>query len=130
ATVSTMFLICAIGVVSMGTLLVAGIALGCPRGIDHVNESPGVAGWFFGEIVLGSTLVAQPAFAAAVRRLGVALATIGSEYTALAIGIAASLAAHEAWTPLTIVAGAVLCAALTVTFAPIPWLDTPERQAA
>jgi hypothetical protein len=114
----------------MGTLLVAGTALGWTRGIDHVTDSPAIAGWFFGEIVLGSTLVAQPAFAAAVRRMGVALATIGAEYTALAIGIAASLAAHEAWTPLTIVAGAVLCGALTVTFAPIPWLNTPERRAA
>ncbi len=130
ARVNTMFLICTIGVVSMGTLLAAGIALGWTRGIDHVTDSPAIAGWFFGEIVLGSTLIAQPAFAAAVRRMGVALATIGAEYTALAIGIAASLAAHEAWTPLTVVAGAVLCAALTVTFAPIPWLNTPERRAA
>jgi drug/metabolite transporter (DMT)-like permease len=125
-----MFLICTIGVVSMATLLAAGIALGWTRGIDHVTDSPPIAGWFFGEIVLGSTLIAQPAFAAAVRRMGVALATIGAEYTALAVGIVASLAAHEPWTPLTVIAGAVLCAALTVTFAPIPWLKTPERRAA
>ena len=62
-----------------------------------------------------------------MRRMGIALATIGAEYTALAIGIAASLAVHEPWTPLTVVAGALLCCALAATFAPIPWLVTPAR---
>jgi len=130
ARVNTMFLICTIGVVSMASLLAAGAALGWMRAIDRVNDTPAIAGWFFGEVVLGSTLIAQPAYAAAVRRMGVALATIGAEYTALAIGIAASLAMHEPWTPLTVVAGTLLCGALTVTFAPIPWLATPERRTA
>ena len=130
ARVNTMFLICTIGVVSMATLLVVGTALGWTGGIAHVADNPPVAWWFFGEVVLGSTLIAQPAYAAAVRRMGIALATIGAEYLALAIGIAASLAAHEAWTVLTIVAGVLLCGALTATFAPIPWLVTPGSRAA
>ena len=55
-----------------------------------------------------------------MRRLGVAIATIGAEYTALAVGVAMSLALHEAWTVLTVVGGLVLCCALAVTFVPIP----------
>jgi drug/metabolite transporter (DMT)-like permease len=129
ARVNTMFLICTIGVVSMASLLALGAAFGWTRGIERVNDTPAIAGWFFGEVVLGSTLIAQPAYAAAVRRMGIALATIGAEYTALAIGIAASLAVHEPWTPLTVVAGALLCCALAATFAPIPWLVTPARSA-
>jgi drug/metabolite transporter (DMT)-like permease len=129
ARVSTMFLIsrsawCRWGRCSRPASRWAG------RAGSVTSPTAAIAGWFFGEIVLGSTLIAQPAYTAAVRRIGVALATIGAEYTALAVGILASLAAHEPWTPLTLVAGAVLCAALTVTFAPIPWLNTPERQAA
>jgi drug/metabolite transporter (DMT)-like permease len=71
-------------------------------------------------------VIGQTAYAAAVRRLGVALATIGSEYFALAVGVAASLALHERWNPLTVVAGAIFCCALTATFAPIPALDEPH----
>jgi drug/metabolite transporter (DMT)-like permease len=125
--VSTTFVMSTIGTVAMGALLAVGVALGWGKAIAHVNDTPQIAGWFFGEIVLGSTLIAQPAYAAAVRRMGIALATIGSEYTALGIGIVASLAAHEPWTPLTVVAGALLCSALAATFVPIPWLVTPAK---
>jgi hypothetical protein len=54
-----------------------------------------------------------------VRRLGVAVATIGTEYTALFVGIIASLAAREAWTPLTALAAIAFCCALAVTFVPV-----------
>jgi len=57
------------------------------------------------------------AYAGAVRRFGVAVATIGAEYTALAVGITYSLFVREPWSWLTVVAGALLVAALGVTFA-------------
>jgi len=94
--------------------------------IAHVADSPAIAWWFFGEIAIGSTLIAQTTFAAAIRRLGVSIATIGVEYTALAVGVAMSLLMHEAWTALTVVGGLVLCCALGVTFVPLPWLGTRE----
>jgi len=115
-----------VGTISMTVLLVPGLALGKGGAIAHVADTPPIAWWFFGEVVLGSTLIAQTSFAAAVRRLGVSVATIGAEYTALAVGVAMSLALHEAWTGLTVVGGLVLCAALAVTFAPISWLGTRE----
>ncbi len=109
-----------VGTIAMAALLVPGLALGYGGAIGHVTDTPAIAWWFFGEVLLGSTLIAQPAFAAAVRRLGVALATIGAEYTALAVGVAASVVMHEAWTPLTVAGGLILCGALAVTFAPLP----------
>jgi drug/metabolite transporter (DMT)-like permease len=111
-----------VGAIGMAALLVPGLLLGYGGAIAHVGDTAPVGGWFFGEVVVGSTLVAPTAYAAAVRRLGVAVATIGAEYSALAVGIVASLAAREAWTPLTVVAGLILCGALAVTFAPIPSL--------
>jgi drug/metabolite transporter (DMT)-like permease len=114
----------------MAALLVPGLALGYGGAIGHVADTPPIWWWFFGEILLGSTLVAQPAYAAAVRRLGVALATIGAEYTALAVGIVASLAAREAWTPLTVAGGAILCCALAVTFVPSPRSWAPADRGA
>jgi drug/metabolite transporter (DMT)-like permease len=123
-------LMCLVGTIAMAALLVPGIALGYGGAIRHVTDTPSIGWWFFGEVLLGSTLIAQPAFAAAVRRLGVALATIGAEYTALAVGVVASLVAHEAWTPLTVAGGLVLCCALAVTFVPLPGLATPLRRAA
>ncbi|GAC1660192.1 MAG: hypothetical protein NVS4B13_08510 [Candidatus Elarobacter sp.] len=116
-----------VGTISMAALLVPGIALGHGGAIAHVVDTPAVGWWFFGEVVLGSTLIAQTTYAAAVRRLGVSVATIGAEYTALAVGVAMSLALHESWTLLTVIGGLVLCCALAVTFAPMPWLRTPER---
>jgi drug/metabolite transporter (DMT)-like permease len=114
-----------VGAIGMTALLVPGMLLGYGGAIAHVTATPSAGGWFLGEVVVGSTLVAPTAYAAAVRRLGVAVATIGSEYFALAVGIAASLVAHEAWNSMTVVAGLVLCGALAVTFAPIPSLSKP-----
>jgi drug/metabolite transporter (DMT)-like permease len=119
-----------VGTIAMAALLVPGVALGYGGAIAHVADSSPVAWWFFGEVLLGSTLIAQPAYAAAVRRLGVALATIGAEYTALAVGVVASLVAHEPWTPLTVIGGLILCCALAVTFAPVPGLAAPLRRVA
>lgn len=124
--VSSTFVIALVGSISMGVLIIPGISLGYGGAIAHVVDSPPTGAWFFGEIVLGSTLVAQATYAAAVRRLGVSMATIGAEYTALAVGVAGSLALREAWTPLTIVAGLIFCAALAVTFVPLPWLSIAE----
>jgi drug/metabolite transporter (DMT)-like permease len=117
---------CLVGSISMAALLAAGLALGKGGAIAHAADSRPVAWWFFGEIVVGSTLVAQTTFAAAVRRLGVSVATIGAEYTALALGVAMSLLMHEAWTPLTVAGGLVLCAALAAAFVPLSWLGTRE----
>jgi drug/metabolite transporter (DMT)-like permease len=122
ADVKPGLLMCVVGVISMGSLLAVGLAAGWGGGIAHVGDSARIAGWFFGEIVLGSTLIAQTAYAAAVRRMGVALATIGAEYTALTIGVITSFAFHEAWSALTVIAGLIFCCALTVTFAPLPGL--------
>jgi len=124
-SVSTLLLMSVVGAIGMAALLVPGLLLGYGGAIAHVTATPSAGGWFFGEVVVGSTLVAPTAYAATVRRLGVAVATIGSEYFALAVGIVASLAAHEAWNPLTVVAGFILCGALAVTFAPIPSLSKP-----
>lgn len=117
---------CLVGSISMGLLLPPGLLLGYGGAIAHVTDGPVQAGWFFGEVVLGSALIAQTAYAAAVRRLGVSVATIGAEYTALAVGVIASVAAREHWTVLTAIGGLVLCAALAVTFVPIPGLRTRE----
>jgi drug/metabolite transporter (DMT)-like permease len=107
-----------VGTISMASLLVPGIALGYGGAIAHATDTPAVEWWFFGEVVFGSTVIAQTAFAAAVRRLGVSIATIGAEYIAMAVGVAMSLALHESWTLLTVVGGLVLCCALAVTFLP------------
>ncbi|HEX3464072.1 MAG TPA: DMT family transporter [Candidatus Elarobacter sp.] len=117
-----------VGTMSMAFLLLPGAALGYGTAIAHAADSPPVAWWFFGEVVLGSTVIAQTTYAAAVRRLGVSVATIGAEYTALAVGVAMSLAMHEAWTPLTVVGGLVLCCALAATFVPVPWLAAREAR--
>ena len=119
--VSSMFLMAFVGTIAMGVLILPGIALGYGGAIAHVGGGTTVAGWFFGEVIIGSTLVSQTTYAAAVRRLGVSVATIGAEYTALAVGVLCSLAMHEAWTPLTVVAGLVFCLALAATFAPLPF---------
>ena len=111
-----------IGTISMAALLLPGLGLGFGGAIAHALDTPQTGWWFFGEIVFGSTVIAQTTFAAAVRRLGVSVATIGVEYTALAVGVVMSLLFHEAWTPLTVAGGLVLCLALAATFVPIPWL--------
>lgn len=113
-------LMCIVGTVAMLTMWLLGLAPGGERAVAHVVDTPTVAWWFFGEVVVGSTLIGQTAFAAVVRRLGVSVATIGVEYTALAVGVAASLATHEQWTPLTVIAGLLLCSALAATFVPVP----------
>ncbi len=128
--VSATMLMCLVGSIAMAVLLVPGFALGYGAAAAHVADTPAVSWWFFGEVILGSTLLAQTAYAAAVRRMGVAMATIGAEYTALAVGVACSLAVREAWSPLTASAGLIFCAALAVTFAPIPGLRAPERRTA
>lgn len=129
--VSSTLLMCLIGTISMGVLAIPMTLLGYGGAAGHVADSGAIAGWFFGEVVIGSTLVAQTAYTAAVRQLGVSVATIGAEYTALAVGTAASFAMHEHWTALTIVAGLVFCCALAVTFAPLPVLDRGKlREAA
>jgi drug/metabolite transporter (DMT)-like permease len=104
----------------VGTISMAAVVLmlmpfpGVIAAIPHVFDSLGTAGWFFGEIVLGSTLIAQTAYATAVRRVGVAIATIGAEYTALTIGILYSLWVREPWNWVTVVAGVFLVGALAV----------------
>lgn len=132
---SSGFVMSAVGTVAMGSILLASAPVpGALRGIAHVCDTPAAAAWFFGEIVLGSTLIAQTAYAGAVRRFGVATATIGAEYTALGVGIAYSLAVHEPWSWLTVAAGVLLVAALAVTFSaartPIPRLDPSGTSAA
>jgi len=118
AGLSSMFAMSVVGVVAMAAVVLASAAIpGALRGAAHVTDSPAAAGWFFGEIVFGSTIVAQIAYAGAVRRFGVAIATIGAEYTALTVGVTYSLFAREPWSWLTVVAGALLVIALAVTFA-------------
>ncbi len=126
-SVSSTFTMSAVGTVAMAAVLT--IALAHPatlRGARHVLDTPASAGWFFGEIVAGSTLISQTAYARAVRRFGVSIATIGAEYTALAVGITASILGREPWSIVTVIAGLILCAALAVTFVPLPrrWVRT------
>lgn len=119
AGTSSLFAMSVVGVVSMASVTLVSAAIpGALRGPAHVFDTPTTAGWFFGEIVFGSTIVAQIAYAGAVRRFGVAIATIGAEYTALVTGVTYSLFAREPWSWLTVVAGALLMLALAVTFAP------------
>jgi drug/metabolite transporter (DMT)-like permease len=119
--VSGTFTMSAVGVVALAALLLVAAALpGAYRGIPHVLDSPAAAGWFFGEVLIGSTFVGQTFYAIAVQRLGVSVATIGAEYTALTVGIVTSVLLHEAWSTLTIVAGATLIGALAVTFVRLP----------
>ncbi len=93
--ISSTTLMCLVGTLAMAVLVVPGLALGYGGAAGHVADTPAIGWAFFGEVILGSTLIAQTAYAAAVRRMGVATATIGAEYTALAVGVAASLAARE-----------------------------------
>lgn len=127
ARVPPAMVIASVGTISMGSLLVFGLAMGWGGGIAHVADTLSTGGWFFGEIVLGSTLIGQAAYAVAVRRMGVAVATIGAEYGALAVGVIASLWLHERWTVLTVLAGLIFCSALAATFVPIPWLGPLTR---
>jgi drug/metabolite transporter (DMT)-like permease len=129
AQVQPATVITVVGAISMGATLVFSLAMGWGRAIVHVADTLPVTGWFFGEVVLGSTLVAQAAYAVAVRRMGVALATIGAEYGALAIGVVASLVLHESWTALTVIAGLLFACALAVSFAPLPWLGRERTHA-
>ena len=58
--VSGTFTMSAVGVVALAALLLVAAALpGAYRGIPHVLDSPAAAGWFFGEILIGSTFVGQ-----------------------------------------------------------------------
>ena len=123
--VSSAFVMAFVGTISMGALIVPALFFGGVQAAAHVADTPQIAWWFFGEVVFGSTLVAQTAYAAAVRRMGVSAATIGAEYIALAVGVLASVLMHERWTPLTVVAGLIFCAALAVTFVPLPGLSRP-----
>jgi drug/metabolite transporter (DMT)-like permease len=119
--VSSSFTMSAVGVVALAAVILAALAIpGAFRGVPHVLGAPSTAGWFFGEILIGSTFVGQTFYAIAVRRFGVAVATIGAEYTALAVGITTSVLFHEAWSVLTVVAGLILMGALAVTFVPLP----------
>ncbi len=119
AGLSSLFAMGVVGVVSMAAVTIASAALpGALRGVAHVADTPAAAGWFFGEVVLGSGVIAQITYAAAVRRFGVSIATIGVEYTALVTGVTYSLFVREPWSWLTVVAGALLILALAVTFAP------------
>jgi drug/metabolite transporter (DMT)-like permease len=119
--VSSSFTMSAVGVVALAAVMLAALALpGSFRGVGHVLDRPSTAAWFFGEILIGSTFVGQTLYAIAVRRFGVSVATIGAEYTALAVGIAISVLWHEPWSVLTIVAGLILMGALAVTFVPLP----------
>lgn len=128
--VSSWFTMSAVGVVSMAAVMVLGLFIpGAFRGVPHVLDSPSAAAWFFGEVLLGSTFIGQTAYAIAVRRFGVAIATIGAEYTALTVGITASIAWHEAWSPLTIVAGLILTGALATTFVRLPGRGTRAANA-
>ena len=116
---SSLFAMSVVGVISMAAVAIASLAIpGALRGAIHVADTPTTAWWFFGEVVLGSGVIAQIAYAGAVRRFGVSLATIGAEYTALVTGVAYSLFAREPWSWLTVVAGGLLILALGVTFAP------------
>jgi drug/metabolite transporter (DMT)-like permease len=134
--VSSTFTMSAVGVVALASVILAALALpGSFRGAGHVLDSPSTAGWFFGEILIGSTFVGQTLYAVAVRRFGVSIATIGAEYTALAVGIVTSVLWHETWSVLTIVAGLLLMGALATTFVPLPGLkrvvlraDEPKAQ--
>lgn len=115
--VSSTFVMSAVGVVAMGAVVLAACAAPQTlRAIPHVADSVPIGWWFFGEVIGLSTILAQTAYAASVRRLGITIATIGAEYTALAVGIASSLVLHEPWSWVTVVAGAILVAALGVTF--------------
>jgi drug/metabolite transporter (DMT)-like permease len=119
--ISSSLTMSAVGVVALAAVVLAGFAIpGSFRGVPHVLDAPPAAAWFFGEILIGSTFVGQTFYAIAVRRFGVAVATIGAEYTALAVGIATSVLFHEAWSVLTAVAGLILMGALAVTFVPLP----------
>lgn len=119
AGLSSIFAMSVVGVVAMAAVvLVAAAVPGALRAVPHVADTPTAAAWFFGEIIFGSTIVAQISYVGAVRRFGVAIATIGAEYTAMAVGVVYSLFLHEAWSWLTVVAGLLLCAALGVTFVP------------
>jgi drug/metabolite transporter (DMT)-like permease len=120
AGISSTLLMCLVGTVAMIALVVPGLVTVGLGAAAHVADTPALAWWFFGEIVLGSTLIAQTTYAAAIRRLGIAVATIGAEYTALFVGIVASLVAREPWSPLTVLAAAAFCCALAVTFVPFP----------
>jgi len=128
--VSSWFTMSAVGVVSMAAVVVLGLFIpGAFRGVPHVLDSPSAAGWFFGEVLIGSTFIGQTAYAIAVRRFGVAIATIGAEYTALTVGITASIVWHEAWSPLTVVAGLILIGALATTFVRWPARGTRAANA-
>jgi drug/metabolite transporter (DMT)-like permease len=128
--VSSWFTMSAVGVVSMAAVMLAGLAIpGAFRGVPHVLDSPSSAAWFFGEVLIGSTFIGQTAYAIAVRRFGVAIATIGAEYTALTVGITASIVWHEAWSPLTVVAGLILIGALATTFVRLPVRGTRAANA-
>jgi drug/metabolite transporter (DMT)-like permease len=119
--ISSMLTMSAAGVVAMLAVICTGLAFpGAFRGVPRVLDTPSSALWFFGEILIGSTFVGQIGYAIAVRRFGVSIATIGAEYTALTVGISASVIWHEPWTVLTVVAGLILIGALAVTFVRLP----------
>jgi len=110
-----------VGVVSTVALMLVDITSGGVRALVHVFDSLAIAVWFFGIVVVWATIVSQVAYTVAIRRMGIANATIGAEYTTLAVGIVASLAMHEPWTPLTAAAGVCFAAALAVTFVANPF---------
>ncbi|MFN2459094.1 MAG: EamA family transporter [Candidatus Velthaea sp.] len=108
-----------VGTLGTAVLVVGGLLTGTAGAAGHVADDPARGALFFGGIVVLSALVAPIAFAQAVRRSGVAVATSGAEYLAIAVGIVFSLAVlHEHWQPLLGVAGLLMLASLALTFAP------------
>ena len=104
-----------------GALIVAvvGIAAGAGGAVGHAFASPGVAAWFFGEIVVALGLIGPIANVVAIRRSSATIATTGALYASVAAGLlAAVLLVHERLAPSAVAAGVLLLASLALTFSP------------
>ncbi len=92
-----------------------------PAAIAHTFVSPQVAAVIFFGIVIASGIVAPAFHASAVRAGGITLATAGSQYAAIATGLALSLGVlGETLARLGIAGAALMVAGLSLTLLPGP----------
>ncbi|MBC5809795.1 MAG: DMT family transporter [Candidatus Eremiobacteraeota bacterium] len=90
-----------------------------PVAVAHSFATPDVTIAILVALVVVSALLAPAAHAAAVRRTNVTLATVGSQYAAIATGTVLALTVvHESLGPFAIAGGLLLVVALAVSLVP------------
>lgn len=118
------------GVLGTTILVATGFIAGRGQAILWpLAPDPATIWWFFGEIVLGLSIVAQVAWSWALPRLGPTLTSLIGLYGSVLVGVAGALIVlHETIAPIGYVAAALLVVALGLAVIPArPPAAAPAR---